>query len=156
MCISPFGPSSSFSNSLVILFIHSACPLYFLVAIFLSKIVRFLLHPVVGMFSRHVLLFVGRIFFRCLLMSCFVCIVLPFVDIFSSSFFRQYVLVYFFKLYCYFPQVVSFFLFQHVQAYFCFIILDCVSSRISHSGFDFFFVLFESIPMFSQTNFDLA
>ena len=52
-----------------------------LVALFLSKIVRFLLHSVVGMFSFH-LPQLGRIFFRCFRMSCFVCIVLPFVDIF--------------------------------------------------------------------------
>ena len=59
---------------------------FFLVAIFYSKIVRFLLHPVVGMFSRHLLPIVGRIFFCCFEMSSFVCIVLPFVDIFLILF----------------------------------------------------------------------
>ena len=46
-----------------------------LVAIFLSQIVRFLLHPVVGMFSCHSLPIVDRIFSRCFGKSCFVCIV---------------------------------------------------------------------------------
>ena len=64
--------------SLVILLIHSASSLCFLVAIFLSKIVRFLWHRVVGMFLCYTLLVVDRIFFRCFGMSCFVCIVLPF------------------------------------------------------------------------------
>ena len=52
----------------------------FLVTIFQSKIVRFLLRPVVGMFSCHLPL-VDRIFFLYFVMSCFVCIVLPFVNV---------------------------------------------------------------------------
>ena len=78
------------------------------VAIFESKIVRFLLHPVVGMFFCHLQL-VGRIFFRCFGKSYFVSIVLPV----SADFFI------------------------------------CVSSRISHPGFDFL-VLFEGIRIFLQ------
>ena len=54
---------------------------FFWVAIFLSKIVRFLLHPVVGMFSCYPLPIVDRIVFHCFGKSCFVRIVLPFVDI---------------------------------------------------------------------------
>ena len=73
-----------------------------LVAIFLFKIIRFLLHLVVGMFSCHLLPVVDRIFLSRFGMSCFVCIILPFVDISLISFFRQYFLVYFLKLYCYF------------------------------------------------------
>ena len=73
----------------------------FLVAIFWSKIVWFLLHLVVGMFLRPLPTLVGWISFRCFGMSCFVCIFLPFLDIFLI-FFRQYFLVYFFKLYYYF------------------------------------------------------
>ena len=53
----------------------------FSVAIFSSKIVRFLWRLVVGMFLCHALPVVDRIFFRCFGMSCFVCIVLLFVDI---------------------------------------------------------------------------
>ena len=53
----------------------------FSVAIFSSKIVRFLWRPIVGMFLCHALPIVDRIFFRCFRMSCLVCIVLPFVDI---------------------------------------------------------------------------
>ena len=65
MCISVLGPSSSPSSFLVILFIHSAFSLCFLVAIFSSKIVQFLWHLVVGMFSSHSLPIVDRICFRC-------------------------------------------------------------------------------------------
>ena len=85
MCISAFGPSLSPSNSIVILFVHSAfslCFFFFWLPYFSPKSSRFLLHQVVGMFSRHLLPAVGRISFRCFGMSCFVCIVLPFVDIF--------------------------------------------------------------------------
>ena len=81
MCIFAFGPSSSPCNSFVILFIHLAFSLWFLVAIFQSKIVRFLLHLVVGIFPCHLFPVVDRIFFRCFGKSCFVCIVLRFVDI---------------------------------------------------------------------------
>ena len=82
MCIYAFVPSSRPSSSFVILFIHSAFSLYFLfVAIFLSQIVGFLLHPFVGMFSCHLLPSVDKIFFRCFGISCFVCIVFPFVDV---------------------------------------------------------------------------
>ena len=54
---------------------------FFLVAIFRSKIFRFLLNPVADMFSCHLLSVVDRIFFRCFGMSCFVCVISPFVDI---------------------------------------------------------------------------
>ena len=50
-------------------------------AIFSSKIVQFLLHPIVGMFSCHFLPVVDRIFFRCFGKTCFACIILPFVII---------------------------------------------------------------------------
>ena len=62
MSISVLGPSSYSSSSLVILFIHSAFLLRFLVAIFLSKIVRFLLQHVVVMFSCHSLPIMDIIF----------------------------------------------------------------------------------------------
>ena len=103
MCISAFRPSSSPSNCLVILFIHSAFSLYFLVAIFESKIVQFLLHPVIGMFSFNLLPVVDRIFIRSFGMPCFVCIVLALVDI-SLIFLLSPVLS------GLFPQVVLFFL----------------------------------------------
>ena len=77
----------------------------FLVAIFLSKIVRFLLHPIVSMFSCHPLPVVDRIFFCCFGMSCFVSIVLTFVDIslifhlspVLSNLFPQVVLLFFLR-----------------------------------------------------------
>ena len=81
MCISAFRPCSSPSNSFVMLFIYMAFSLCFLVAIFYSEIVRFLLHPVVGMFLCHLLRLVSRIFFRCFIMFYFVCLVLSFVKI---------------------------------------------------------------------------
>ena len=79
-CIFTFGSSSSPSNSFVTLrSVYSRLFCYvLLVAISLFKIVRFLLHPVVGMFSCHLPPFIGRISFRCFGMSCFVCIVLLF------------------------------------------------------------------------------
>ena len=106
MCISTFGIFSNPSNSFVILFIHSTFSLCFLVAIFQSKMVRFLLHPVAGMFSCHLLPVVDIIFFRCFGMSCFVCIVLPFTDIslifllssVLSGLFPQFVLLFFLVL----------------------------------------------------------
>ena len=159
MFISAFGPSSSLSNYLVIFFIHSTFSLCFLVAIFPSKIVRFLLYPFVGIFLCHLLPVVDRIFFWCFVMSCFVGVVLAFVDI-PLNFFLSSVLFGFFflKFYCYFFLVLHFFfLFLHIPASsVCFIIFVrfrrfsiCVSSRISHPRFDFVFELFEGIPIFS-------
>ena len=55
--------------------------MFFWLPYFFSKIVRFLLHPIVSMFSCHLLPVVGRIFFHCFAMFCFVSIALPFVDI---------------------------------------------------------------------------
>ena len=122
MFISPFGPSSH-SSFLVILFINSTFSLCFLVALFSSKNVRFLRRPVVGMFLCHVLSVVGRIFFRCFGMSCFVYIVLPFVDISLISLLLP-------KLSGLFPQVMLFFsrvvfsiLFPHIPGSFCLTIL---------------------------------
>ena len=118
MCISVFGPSSSPSNSLVILFIYSAFPLCFFFSFFFffgyhifSKIFRFLLHPVVVMFLRHLHPVVGRIFFHCFGMSCSVYIILPFVDIsliflllpeFSGLFPQVVLSFFFFFSYCLF------------------------------------------------------
>ena len=133
----------------------------FLVALFSSKIVRFLWYLVVGMFSCHSLPFVDRIFFCCFGKSCFVWIVLHFIDISLifllspalSGLFPQFVLLFFLVL----PVPFCSRLFQR----FCFFIIlacfrsfvICVSSRISHPGFDCFFVLLEGVPVFLQTNF---
>ena len=78
----------------------------FSVAIFSSKIVRFLWRLFVGMFFCHALPNVDKIFFRCFGMSCFVCIILPFVDISlvfllsqePSGLFPQVVLLFFLVL----------------------------------------------------------
>ena len=133
----------------------------FLVAIFSSKNVRSLWRPVGGMFLCHALPGVGRISFCCFEMSCFVCIVLPFVDISLISLLSP-------ELSSLFPQVVQLF-FLVLSFPFCSHIFQdlfvlpfwpvcvdffiCVSSRISHPGFDCFFVLIEGIPIFSHTNF---
>ena len=150
-------PLSGFLRSLlilfVILFIHLAFSLFFfffLVAI-LSKIVRFLLHLVVDMFSCHLLPVVDKIFFRCFGMSCFVCIVLHFVDI--SSIFPSFASTFWFissSCTVIFP-VLPFLFCSKIFQRLSFVLwrFICVSSRISHPGYDFFFVLFEGIPIFS-------
>ena len=126
-CISALGPSSSRSSSLVILFIHTAFRYVFLLLpYFLSQIVRFLWHLVVGPFSRHPLPIVDRIFFRCFGISTFVCNDLPFVDIsliflfwsVISGLFPQVVLLFF-------TWVACSFLFLHISVPLFFIILAC-------------------------------
>ena len=123
-------------------FIHSAFSLYFLVVIFQSKIVRFLLHPVVGM-------------------SCFVWIVLAFVDIslifllspILSGLFPQLVLLSFLVS----PFLFCSYIFQRLSLVLSFspVFEDFLSAfpvEIHHTGFDFFFLFFEGIPILSQTN----
>ena len=132
-----------------------------MVAIFSSKNVRFLWCPVVSMFLCHDLPVVNRIFFRSFGMSCFVCIVLPFVDMSLISLLSP-------ELFGLFPQdVLNFFLvlsfpfsshlFQDLflKPFWSFSVgyFICIASRISHPGFDCFFVLREGIPIFSHTNF---
>ena len=103
---------------------------FFFVATFLSKIIRFLLHSIVGIFSCHLLPLVGRIFSRYFQISCFVRIALPLVGI-SLLFLLSPVLSHLF------PQVVLLFfsfvafsvLSVHVPAYFlCFVIFSCFRS----------------------------
>ena len=110
------------------------------------------------MFSCHSLQIVDRISFRCFIMSCFVCIVLPFVDIsviflwpVFSDLFPQVVLL--FPPCCLFllPPLILAPLFIIRACFRSFFICD--SSLISHPGFCCFFVLFEGIPIFSQTNY---
>ena len=161
MRISFFGPSSSLSSSLVILFIHSVFSLCFFGCHIFVQIVRLLWRPVVGMFLHPVLPVVDRIFFRCFGMSFFVCFVLPFVDISLisllspevSGLFLQVVLLFFLVLS--FPFCSN--IFQDIFVLpFRPVFVDffiCVSNRISHPGFDSFFVLFEGVPIFSHTNF---
>ena len=117
--ISAFGPSSSSSSSLVIWFIHSAVSLCFLVAIFLSRIVGFLLHPVVGMFYCHLLPIVDWIFFHYLECPILSVWFYPLLISLQSSLFRQDFLVYFLKLYSVFSCVVfSFIPFSCFRSFF--------------------------------------
>ena len=104
----------------------------FIIVVFVRFFLAFQQTESVGMFSCYSLLFVDRIFFRCFGKSCFVCIVLPFVDIsLIFLFFCLLFLVYFLKLYCYFFLCC---LFLFVPAYFSaslfFIILACFRSFI--------------------------
>ena len=140
------------------LFIRPFCDV-FGCHISVKKTVQFPLHPVIGMFQCHFLPLLGRILVHCFGKACFVCIVLLFIDIYFMFLFSPVL----FPSSCIviFSCIAFNFLFLYIQApFFCFIILAgfrriiiCVSRRISHLGFDFFFVLFEKIPIFSQNNF---
>ena len=114
---------------------------------FCSKIVLFPCHLVVGMTACNPPLLAGWILFRCFEISCLVCIVLSYLDIF---------IVFFLLLIPSSSGIVIFtcvafsFQSQRVPAFFlCFIIfaccrrfLICVSSRISQPGFEFLLVFF--------------
>ena len=106
----------------------------------------FFLHPVVGMFLCHLLPVVDRTFFHCFGMSCFVCIVSPFVGIslvfylslVLSGLFPQVVWLFFPVLLCPFCSYI----FQHLSLVSSFwpVFVDffiCVSSRNSHPGLIF-------------------
>ena len=89
-------------------------------------------------------------------MFYFVCIALPFVNIFLIFLLFQYFRVYFLKLYCYFYCVAFLFLPQHVSVFFSFVFVCfrkffiCFSRRISRPGFDFLFLLFKGNPIFTN------
>ena len=102
MCISALELSSSPSSSLVISIIHSAFSLCFFGCHIFIQNCSVLWRLVVGMFFCHALPVVDRIFFRCFGMSCFVCIVLPFIDISLISLLSS-------ELSGLFPQVVLLF-----------------------------------------------
>ena len=136
----------------------------FSVAIFSSKIVRFIWRLVVGMFLYHALPVVDIIFFSLFwnVLFCLYCFTLCRSLINLTSFARTFC---FFSSSCtvIFFRVVFCILFLHIPGYFCFTIFACfrkffiwISCRISHPGFDCFFVLFEGTPIFSHTNFALA
>ena len=155
MCISAFEPSSSPSTSLVILLIHSAFLLWFWQPYFRPKSF--------GFFGMPLLVCLCVMPSQLLIvMSYFFCIVLPFVDISLISVFLPVLSglfpqgVFYFLSSCLFLSVPTysrvFLLFYH-SGMFSKIFFICVFSRISHAGFDFFFMLFEGITIFSQTNF---
>ena len=107
MCVSALGPSLNPSSSLVIFFIHSAFSLWFFwLAYFSPKSFRFFGIWLLVFFRVTPLAIVDRIFFRCFGKSCFVCSVLPFVDISlislllpaRSGLFPQVVLLFFLLL----------------------------------------------------------
>ena len=92
-------------------------------------------------------------------MSCFVCIVLPYLDIFLI--FRLSPVAFgLFSRVVFFTRISFSFLPQHVPEFFCRIsfvccrkFLICVSRRNYHPGFKFLFLFFRGTPISSQTNF---
>ena len=95
----------------------------------------------------------GRIFFRCFVMPSFVHIVLSCLDIFVVFLLS---LIYNLELFVLLDVLLLSFrpnLFQRSSPVFSFSFLICVSSRISHPGFEFLFVFFRETPILSQTNF---
>ena len=162
MCISVFRLSSKPSNSFIILFIPLLCSLG---CPNLVQIVWFLQHAVVDMFSFHITTLAGRISFRYFGISCFVCIVLPLINIFLIFLLSA-------VLYGLFPQVV-FLLFLMLPfpfspicsvvvsflLWFLPIFIDFLSTfsvEFPILVLVFLFVFFEGIPIFSQTKFTLA
>ena len=155
MCISVLGPSSNTSSSLVILFIHSAFLLCFLVAILSSKIVRFLWHPVVGMFSGHsltpsqLLIEFSFVVFESPVLSV---LFLPFVDISLifllspalSGLFPQVVLLFFLAFPVpFFFSLISVPLFFLILAWFCsFFLFAFAVFSFSEIGISFSFDCF--------------
>ena len=114
------------------------------------------------LFSCHLLPRIGLIFFQRFEISCFVCIVLLFDDIsliflllpVLSSLFPQVVLLFFLTLP--FPFCLPMFKRLYFVLSLWLILVDffiSVFSRISHPGFDIFFVFFKGIPIFSQINY---
>ena len=154
MYISTFRLSSIPSNSFVIFFIHAVFCSVLLVTIILSKLVWFLLHPVVGMLSCHHAPFVGRISFRLNVLLWRLCFThseyLFNLNLFASTF-PQIVLLIFLML--------SFSLF-FTPCFLCFIILASFR-RFFLSPFPIefpsqvliFFRTFWGEHIFSQTDF---
>ena len=143
------------------LFIHSAFRYVFWLLDFSLKSFGFFGIRLLVCFC-HALPVIDRIFFRCFGTSSFVCIVLPFVDISLISLLSP-------VLSGLFPHVVQFF-FLMLPFPFCSYIFQYLSFVLSFlpvfvnflSAFPvefpilvliIFFVLFEGIPIFSQTNF---
>ena len=119
-------------------------------AIFYFKIVRFILPPVVGMFSclssQFLIVFLSLFWNSTIFLLWLV----------YSGLFLQVVLLFF----TVFPFRFCSKVFQRLSLVLSFWpvfgdVFICVSSRISHPGFDYFFVLFEGFPIFSQRNFAL-
>ena len=113
------------------------------------------------MFLTQLPQLVGRIFFCCFGIFCFVCIVLPFFGIFLifllspvlSGLFSQVVLLCFF--FWFFFLIPTYFSFLFIFA--CFrSFLVCVSSRIFHPSFDFSFMLLKGTPVSTDTKYSPA
>ena len=164
MSISAFGPSSIPFYSLVILFIHSAfslCFFFFWLPYFSLKTFGFSSIRLLVCFcviSSHLLVEFSFVVFEYHVLSalfypCRYVFNLPSFANISWPISTTRIVIF---------LVLPFPFCLHVPASFlCFIILafffvdffTCVSCRISYPGFDFFFVLFEGIPIFPQTNF---
>ena len=106
------------------------CVFFFYFVIFQYKFVRFLLHPVAGMFSCRFLPD-DRIFFRCFEMPYFFCIVLLFVGI--SLIFRisPVLSLFFLSSYCYLLCCLFLMFLEIPASFFWFIILSCFRRFLS-------------------------
>ena len=125
------------------------------VAVFYSRIVQFLLHPVVGTCSFYLIQLVSRIHFRFFGIFCFVYINSTFGDIFFiffwwpvfSDIFPQVVLLFFLVLLFFGGP-------HHVSALFlCFIVFLHLYFEFPNQDLIFLFVLCKETLVFSQTIF---
>ena len=152
MCISAFGPSFSSSTSFVILFIHCFVVFFcyvFWLPYFVQNCFGFSCIQLLVWFcviSSHLLVEFSFVVLECPVLSV---LFYPLAICLWSSFSHFSVLP--FPFYLYMFQRLSFVFFFILAGFRRFFI--CVSSRISHPGLDFFFVLFERIQIFSLTNF---
>ena len=160
MCIFIFYPSLSPSNYFPMLLIHSAFLMFSWLPYFTQTLFSFLYIRLLACLRVTSPYFLLDLFYY-FGMSCFVCIVLPCLNIFlmfplssvHSGLFPRVLLSFFLVLlfpFC--PQI-----FQRFSLFFIFVcchrFLMCVSSRISQPGFYFLFVFLKGTWFFSQTNF---
>ena len=166
ICISAFRPSLSPSNSLVIVYSFSLFVGFFWLPYFSPELFSFFciwLFALFPIISSQLLIEFSFIVLECPVLPVLftLCRYLFNLLSFTSTFWfislSCIVIFSFFLLSC----IAFSFLFRHIPVSFhCFIILACfrrfficISSWISPPGFDFSFVLFEGMPIFTQTNF---
>ena len=160
--ISILRPSSSLSSSLVILFIHSAFSLFLWFSYFSPKSLGFFCIRLLVCFCvtpSQLLIDFFSLFWKALF--CLYCFTLcrylfNLLSLASTFWFISSSCTVIFSPCCLFllppPTFISAPLFLIIRTFFR-IFFICDSSLISHPGFCCCFVLFEGIPIFSQTNF---
>ena len=117
------------------------------------------------MFLCHALSIIDRIFFHCFGMSCFVCIVLPFVDIYlvslllpePSGLFPHVVLLFFSRVVfsLLIPQIPGFSILPFWSVFVDFF-LSGFPVELPILVLTVFFVVFEETSIFLHTNFNPA